>query len=86
MYIHEIGVPQYSMYIHCNLFIHLHALQSIHSFIYLINQKKVFGELNSMCRRRRFLCAHGRAVAVVEEEAGSSSVDGGGGDRQSREL
>jgi hypothetical protein len=63
------------MYIHCNLFI---------SFIYLIDQKKVFGEFTSVCQRRRFPCACGRAVAA-EEEANSSGVDDGGGDRRSRE-
>jgi hypothetical protein len=51
--------------------------------IYSIDQKKIFGELTSVCRRRRLPCARGRvaSVAVEEEEAGSSGIDGGGGDR-----
>jgi hypothetical protein len=54
------------IYIHCNLF----------------DQKKVFGELTSVCRQQRLLCTCGRAVAVTtEEEAGPSDVDGGGGNR-----
>jgi hypothetical protein len=56
------------IYIHCNLF----------------DQKKVFGELSSVCQQRRLPCTCGRAAAAVEEEAGSSGVDGGGGDRHKR--
>jgi hypothetical protein len=80
MYIHETGVPRCAIYIHCNLFIHLHTLQSIHLFIYLIDQKKVFGELTSVCRWWRFPCMHSR-VTAVEEEVGLSSVNSGRGDR-----
>jgi hypothetical protein len=59
---------------------HLHTLQSIHSST-LSDKIRVFGELTSMCRRQRLLCACGREAAVVaEEEAGSSGVDGCGGD------
>jgi hypothetical protein len=54
------------IYIHCNLF----------------DQKKIFGELTSVCRQQRLLCTCGRAVAVTtEEEASPSDVDGGGGNR-----
>jgi hypothetical protein len=83
MYIHKIGVPRCAMYIHCILFIHLHTLQSIHSFICSIDQKKVFDELTSVCRRRRLPLVHDRP-AVAEEEAGSSGIDGGGADRLDR--
>jgi hypothetical protein len=72
------------IYIHCNLFIHLHILQSIHSFIYSTDQKKVYGELTSVCQWWRFLCARGRAMAAVEDEADSSGIDDGRGDRVKR--
>jgi hypothetical protein len=57
-------------------------LQSNYFIHYSIDEKKVFGELTSMCQRRRFPCTRGRAAAAVEEEeAGSSGVNGGEGDR-----
>jgi hypothetical protein len=58
------------IYIHCNLFI---------SFIYSIDEKKIFGELTSVCWQLRFPCTRNRAV-VAEEEGGLSSVDDSEGD------
>jgi hypothetical protein len=77
---------QRTPYIHCNLLI---------SFIYLIDQKKVFGEPYLGVAAQRFPYTRGRAATAVEEEAsvealaeetGLSGIDGGGGDRQSREF
>jgi hypothetical protein len=65
-------------------YIAIYSFSSTYIVIYSIDQKKVFGELTSVCRRRRLPCTCGKAAAVVEEEAGSSGVDGGGVDRLER--
>jgi hypothetical protein len=69
------------------------AIYSFHSSIRSI-KRKFFAYRTSTWRRRRFLCACGRAAVATEEEVGievaveetsSSGVDDGGEDWWSRE-
>jgi hypothetical protein len=74
--------------------IYQHILPYNYSLTHLFDQKKVFDELISVWRWRRFLYTCGRAVVVIGEETsvevvleetGSSGIDGSGGDQRSRE-
>jgi hypothetical protein len=88
IHVHTLQYIHSSTYIAIYSFIHLfdrskEGFWRIHlgvpvadSFIYSIDQKKVFGEFTSVCQWRRFPCACGRAAAVTEEEAGSSGRGG----------